>query len=183
MLTACGLFWEAKSWRFMGWYINMQSPFFRTSIGFDATDDILDVWIEPDGTWAWKDSDELDEAVRTGACNAQAARAIRREAAQAIEAIPGREPFTDTWTTWRPDPDWPVPEWSQLGSRHLLHRRVSVRNRRATAAPSKRGRGAEYPSKGEQYFRRNLHRAQQGRAEKDNNRGGSAKRGVEVARP
>jgi len=104
------LFWEAKSWRFMGWYMNMQSPFCRTSIGFDATDDILDVWIEPDGTWAWKDSDELDEAVRAGACKAQAARAIRREATQAIEAIPRREPFTHTWTTWRPDPDWPVPQ-------------------------------------------------------------------------
>ena len=62
--------------------------------------------------------------------------------------------------------------WSQLGSQHLLHRRVSVRNRRATTAPSKRLQGAvaEYPSRVEQYFRRNLHRAQQGRAEKDNNR-------------
>jgi hypothetical protein len=60
------LFWEEKNWRFMGWYINMQSPFSRTSIGFDATDDILDVWIERDGTWAWKDSDELDEAIGNG---------------------------------------------------------------------------------------------------------------------
>jgi len=41
---------------------------------------------------------------------AEAARAIRQEAARAIEAIHDREPFTTAWTRWRPNPAWPVPE-------------------------------------------------------------------------
>jgi hypothetical protein len=46
------LFWEADTWGFVGWYVNLQSPLVRTPLGFDATDDILDIEIEPDGTWA-----------------------------------------------------------------------------------------------------------------------------------
>jgi len=103
------LFWETESWRFAGWYINMQSPFIRTRIGFDAADNILDVWVEPDGTSSLKDDDELDEAVRAGAFNAGAAGTIRREATRAVAAIRGREPFTGGWTQWRPDGAWPVP--------------------------------------------------------------------------
>jgi uncharacterized protein len=103
------LLWETESWRFAGWYINMQSPFVRTQIGFDATDDILDVWIEPDGTSSWKDDDELDEAVRAGALEAEAADTIRREATKAVAGIRGRESFIGAWTRWRPEGAWPVP--------------------------------------------------------------------------
>jgi hypothetical protein len=103
------LFWEAESWRFAGWYINLQSPFIRTPIGFDATDDILDVSIAPDGTPSRKDDDELDDAAQGGAFTVEAAYAIRQEAARAIEAISSRELFTEPWTKWRPDHDWPVP--------------------------------------------------------------------------
>lgn len=103
------LFWETASWRFAGWYINMQSPFVRTQIGFDAADDILDVRVDPDGTTSWKDGDELDEAVRAGAFKAEAASAIRRKATLAVAAIRDHELFTEAWTRWRPDGDWPVP--------------------------------------------------------------------------
>lgn len=41
------LFWETDGWGFAGWYINMQSPFVRTEIGFDTVDNILDVWWSP----------------------------------------------------------------------------------------------------------------------------------------
>jgi uncharacterized protein len=102
------LFWETGTWRFAGWYINMQSPFVRTDMGFDATDNILDVWIGLDGSISWKDDDELDKAVRAGAVKAEAARGIRREAKRAPTAR-GRLPFTDAWTRWRPDEAWPVP--------------------------------------------------------------------------
>lgn len=103
------LFWETDGWGFAGWYINMQSPFVRTEIGFDTVDNILDVWVEPDGTSSWKDDDELDEAIRAGAFGAEAAATIRREATRAVASIRGREPFTEGWTRWRPDGAWPVP--------------------------------------------------------------------------
>lgn len=79
------LFWEADTWRFDGWYVNLQSPFVRTSLGFDATDDILDIEIEIDRSWAWKDEDELEEAVLA------------------------REPYTKPWVDWRPDERWSIP--------------------------------------------------------------------------
>ena len=107
------LFWETKSWRFAGWYINMQSPFIRTQIGFDTADNILDVWADPDGTSSWKDDDELDEAVRAGAFEAESAATIRREATEAVAGIRGREPFTEAWTRWRPDGVWSVPALKQ----------------------------------------------------------------------
>lgn len=117
------LFWQTESWRFAGWYINMQSPFIRTQIGFDAADNILDVWVEPDGTSWWKDEDELKEAVRAGAFKGEAAGAIRREARRAVAAIRGREPFTEAWTRWRPDGAWSVPalkpDWESVSPSSL----------------------------------------------------------------
>jgi hypothetical protein len=109
MPTASGCSGKRRAGAFAGWYINMQSPFLRTDMGFDATDNILDIWVGLDGSISWKDDDELDEAVRTGAVKAEAAREIRREAARAAETVRGREPFTDAWTRWRPDAAWPVP--------------------------------------------------------------------------
>jgi hypothetical protein len=103
------LFWEMESWRFVGWYINMQSPFVRTEIGFDTADNILDAWVAPDGTSSWKDDDELDEAVRAGVFGAKAAATIRRQTTRAVASIRDREPLTEGWTRWRPDGAWLVP--------------------------------------------------------------------------
>lgn len=113
------LYWEADTWRFKGWYVNLQSPFLRTPLGLDATDDILDVEIEPSGAWAWKDSDELNEAVRAGIITPSAAEKIRREGWRAVQRIEqAREPFIPSLIDWRPDDRWPVPKlprgWESL---------------------------------------------------------------------
>ena len=54
-----GLFWDDASGDFLGWYCNLQEPLRRSPLGFDTLDHALDVWIEPDGTWRWKDEDDL----------------------------------------------------------------------------------------------------------------------------
>ena len=113
------LFWEADTWRFDGWYVNLQSPFVRTSLGFDATDDILDIEVEPDGSWTWKDEDELEEAVRANLLTPSLADGIRREGERAIGRVRrSSEPYTKPWIDWRPDGLWPVPElpngWKSL---------------------------------------------------------------------
>ncbi len=41
----------------------------------DRLDQKLDVLVEPDGSWHWKDEDELDEAARLGLLDADAVRA------------------------------------------------------------------------------------------------------------
>jgi predicted RNA-binding protein associated with RNAse of E/G family len=104
------LFWNADGWGFEGWYINLQSPFERTRLGFDTTDDILDIEVEPDGEWAWKDEDELEESVRLGLISEQASQSIRENGLHAVERMSsGAEPFSAEWIAWRPDSRWPTP--------------------------------------------------------------------------
>ena len=94
------------------WYVNLQEPLRRTSIGFDTVDHALDVLIEPDGTgWSWKDEDELREAVAGGLFSAQEAAEFRRWGERAVERVMERRPpFDQEWISWRPDPSWSTPK-------------------------------------------------------------------------
>jgi predicted RNA-binding protein associated with RNAse of E/G family len=84
-------------------------------------DHLLDVVIDPDLSWRWKDEEELEEAVRLGLLTRQAADGIRAEGERVIAQLEAREPpFCDGWERWRPDPAWPIPElpagWDELGA-------------------------------------------------------------------
>ena len=104
------LFWD-PAWRFDRWYVNLQAPFVRTPLGFDATDDVLDIEIRPNREWRWKDDHELEAAVKAALLTAEEAAAIRSEGGRAIERMKQMsEPFTTAWTAWRPDERWSVPE-------------------------------------------------------------------------
>jgi len=99
------LFWHAEDDAFAGWYVNLQEPLRRSPAGFDTDDLVLDVWVEPDGTWQWKDADELEIAVALGRFTPDEARAIRAEGERVIAA----RPWPTGWEEWTPDPSWPVP--------------------------------------------------------------------------
>lgn len=94
------------------WYVNLQAPLARTSIGFDSTDHALDALVAIDGSrWEWKDEDELEEAVASGLFTEEDATGFRRWGERAVERIVLREPpFDEDWLSWRPDPTWPAPE-------------------------------------------------------------------------
>lgn len=112
--------WDAIDGRHAWWYINLEEPWRRTSIGFDSRDLWLDLWRRSDDPeWHWKDEDELQWAVEAGRCTAQRAAAIRDEGERAIDAITSaRAPFDRDWAAWRPDPHWAIPvlpsEWSSV---------------------------------------------------------------------
>jgi len=91
---------------FSGWYVNVQEPLRRTPVGFETDDLILDIRVEPDGTWAWKDEDELEEAVRLGRFTDEEACAIRAEGERVLK----ERPWPTGWEGWRPDPSWSLPE-------------------------------------------------------------------------
>jgi predicted RNA-binding protein associated with RNAse of E/G family len=98
-------------WRFGGWYVNLQEPIRRTPLGFDYMDHMLDIVIEPDLSWRWKDEHEIDEAVANGMVTRAWADEMRREGERVIERLEGhRPPFCDGWESWQPDPAWPIPE-------------------------------------------------------------------------
>jgi Protein of unknown function (DUF402) len=103
------LFWE--SWRFAGWYVQLEEPWRPSRFGFDTTDHPLDIWVESDGTWQWRDEHELNVAVELGFFDAEQAAAFRAEGERVITEWP----FPTGWEDWRADPSWPVPsandEW------------------------------------------------------------------------
>lgn len=105
---ALGLFWS-EDWQFTGWYVNLQAPTQLRGGRFDTNDLALDVWIEPDGTWSWKDEADLARAVELGILDGKEALALRAEGERVIAA----KPWPTGWEGWRPPPDWeplPLPE-------------------------------------------------------------------------
>ncbi|MDE2860264.1 MAG: DUF402 domain-containing protein [Chloroflexota bacterium] len=113
------LFWDLD-WEVHRWFVNLQSPIRRTSKGIVVRDHILDIRVEPDLSWSWKDRDEFDELVRRGWFTDKEYTAVLAEA-QAMARIVTEKgpPFSDDWELWRPDPSWPVPvmpdDWDQPG--------------------------------------------------------------------
>lgn len=106
---------------FLGWYVNLEEPWRETALGFDTTDHLLDVWVDPDRTWRWKDEDHLAEAVEIGLFTRAKAGDIRAEGERAIRRIEAwGSPFDEGWETWRPDAAWPRPPlpdgWHLRGS-------------------------------------------------------------------
>ena len=107
---AFSVFWLAEDWSFQGWYVDLQAPFRRTSLGFDSEDHVLDIVVGADLSWYWKDEDELADAQRIGRFTPEEAAAIRAEGERVVEVIEaGGWPFNEGWESWRPDPDWPIP--------------------------------------------------------------------------
>ncbi|MEP6757580.1 MAG: DUF402 domain-containing protein [Actinomycetota bacterium] len=93
------------------YYINLQTPLVRSPAGFDTVEHLLDVTIPPDrSTWAWKDEDELAEAVELGLFTEEDTAWFRYWGERAVEHVLLREPpFDEDWMDWRPDPAWPEP--------------------------------------------------------------------------
>ena len=68
----------------------------RTPIGFEAMDLMLDVVVEPDLSWRWKDREEFDEIVERGIFDPGLGERVRATALSVIDDIEqGRAPFCD----------------------------------------------------------------------------------------
>ena len=85
------------------WYVNLERPLVRTPLGVDTFDEKLDLIVRPDGSYRWKDEDELEQAAAVGLLDADA---VRAEAQRVLDEWP----FPTGWENWRPDPSWPVPQ-------------------------------------------------------------------------
>jgi len=97
--------------QFHGYYVNMEEPYRRTSVGVDTNDHALDVVVAPDLSWTWKDEDELERRALNGIYYPDFAARIRAEGEQAIAALERRlPPFTGEWVEWAPPEDWAIPE-------------------------------------------------------------------------
>jgi Protein of unknown function (DUF402) len=101
-----------------GWYVNLQEPFRRTDKGYETMDLALDVVVELDRTWRWKDEGELDLFVERGVFGEALATRVRDEGLRVAQSAERNEwPFDAPWPDWRPDRSWGVPQlpegWSE----------------------------------------------------------------------
>lgn len=102
--------WKSESWQPDGFYVNLQAPMTETATGFETTDLFLDIVVDADLNWRWKDEDELEEAVAVGRITAREAEAVRLEGERVVADIEARRwPFDGSYDNWRPDPAWPLP--------------------------------------------------------------------------
>jgi hypothetical protein len=110
------IMWETGTENMICWYVNLQEPIRRTSIGFDTMDNMLDIVISPDMTrWEWKDADEFSEAHKAGFYSSEKAAAVRAEGEKAVGLITSeRRSFYEGWGKWRADPKWELPKLSPL---------------------------------------------------------------------
>ena len=97
------------------WYVNLELPVARwrsdTAAGVDTVDYDLDILVDPDRTWRWKDEDEFSARLRERPLYWAAPEAeVRAEGDRMVKLIEaGDFPFDGTHTDFRPDPAWPVP--------------------------------------------------------------------------
>lgn len=107
--------WETGTKNLCCWYINLQEPIRRTSIGFDTMDNILDIVISPDmSNWRWKDDDEFAEARAIGFYSSEKASEIWETGERAVNLVTlERRPFYEKWATWQANSEWKTPKLSR----------------------------------------------------------------------
>ncbi len=131
-------YWDDRTDAFLRWYINLQTPLRRTSVGFDYMDHALDAIVEPDlSSWSWKDEEELREALERGLFTQQEADGFYAEGERAAERLlRGDPPFDRDRREWKPDPSWPVaelpPGWDSI---EVLPGPTSTERTRRPGAP------------------------------------------------
>jgi hypothetical protein len=101
--------------RFANWYVNLEERAQRWDdgevAGVDVVDQDLDIVVDRDRTWRWKDEDEFTERLALPehywVHDEAAVRAEGRRVVKLIEA--GEFPFDGTWTDFVPSEGWSEP--------------------------------------------------------------------------
>ena len=152
-------FWDGPDREFAGWYLNIQEPFRRTTLGYDTQDLELDVWAPAEGGWVLKDDDLLDVRVSGGTVHRHRSRGDQgdrcddhvrsrrgRPLVGRLDGLGARSSLVAV----RPPPDWSTraPVESRRASRRARVARAAAAAARAPtsstrrAAPSGSARGA-----------------------------------------
>ena len=88
---------------FLGWYVNIQTPYRRTPIGIDTLDLKLDLLVSPGLEVTVKDEAHVDASADLGRFSAEEAEAIHATGARIRAEIERGEVWWDqSWSTWAP---------------------------------------------------------------------------------
>ena len=90
------------------WYVNFERPPTWRASGWDTMDLAVDLVVEPDGAWRWKDEDEYAHVRRLGVVSDADHAAVQAAREQALAAVQAREGLfgENAAKRWRPDPAW-----------------------------------------------------------------------------
>lgn len=112
-MHAVWVFWQGAERELGAWYVNIQEPFRRTSLGVDTQDLELDIVVSPGGSWRYKDDKKLEGWIERGRWTPAEVAEIRAEGRRVARLLDqGERWWSDGWADWRPDPDWPHPTLS-----------------------------------------------------------------------
>jgi predicted RNA-binding protein associated with RNAse of E/G family len=104
-------FWKQETNEFLCYYINFQLPFQRTHRGIDTLDLDLDLIINPDFSYEWKDVDDYQKAIENGVIFPEWVQGIEAAKQEIFEKLEKRQyPFDGSWLNWMPDTTWSPPK-------------------------------------------------------------------------
>jgi hypothetical protein len=105
-----GLFGDDNQ-RIERWYVNLQTPYHRTRLGFDYLDQELDIVINRElTTWSWKDEEKFIDAQRRRSIPVEQAAHVRRVGESIVQQLKARSmKLPEPWRHWRPPQQWAIP--------------------------------------------------------------------------
>jgi hypothetical protein len=105
-----GLFGDDNQ-RIERWYVNLQTPYQRTLIGFDYLDQELDIVLNRELTaWRWKDAEKFLDAQRRGCIPVEQAAYVRCVGENIVQQLKARRlKLPEPWRHWRPPEQWESP--------------------------------------------------------------------------
>jgi protein associated with RNAse G/E len=103
-------FWNQERDEFLCYYVNFQLPFQRGPCQVDTLDLDLDLIINSDFSYEWKDVDDYQKAIEHEIILPEWIRGIEAAQLEIFERLEKRlYPLDGTWLKWRPDPNWRPP--------------------------------------------------------------------------
>lgn len=104
------LFWDDESNKFACYYINFQLPYWRSHCGIDTLDLDLDLIVNPDYSFEWKDEDDYQKGIETEIILPEWIQGIEIAKHEVFDRLEKRHyPFDGSWLDWIPDPAWLPP--------------------------------------------------------------------------
>jgi hypothetical protein len=116
---SCWMFWNHAANLFDCYYVNFQLPYRRTPMGFDTFDLELDLVLDAQLNWRWKDEDDYRLGILEGAIRPEWIAGIEQAKEDVFERIRRRVcPFDGSCLDWKPNPAWLPPRlpsgWREL---------------------------------------------------------------------
>jgi len=87
---------------FQHWYVNFEEPVRRVADGVEINDLQLDLVIDPDGSWRWKDVEDLGPSLASGRISAEELRHVLDAAAEVADLLERDERWWSPWDDWTP---------------------------------------------------------------------------------